>query len=522
MINLLLMCARQSGSLAAILVAGLLPSLLPGAPGWPVSTGGIVFSSPAIGPRGEIVFGSEDNKVYSINPNGQVRWVFEGGTDWFDSSPAIAADGTVYIGCWDNSLYAINGETGQLLWSYPTGSAIVASPAIGPDGTIYVGSYDGTMYALWPNGDPEPRWSREEGPQLSPINGGAALSNDGSTLYFGTDNGDLHALDCASGNLLWSYQVPAIHDLPDKPFQRAILGTPAVSANGDIYIGCQNGYLYEISPSGIRTGQFAAEDSILSSPVIDDLGRIFVASQDGYLYAIGADSGLGIMIELWELFIGDVFYCTPAMDMNGNIIIAGYTGNALNGPATTVYSVSLSGVKQWTYILPGTLNDSSPNIAPDGSIYLGAHDGKVHRFSGTAPLAQGSWPRAGANRRQTAWKIDLEKDELVDYFPDIQENWGNLSFVPWFGIGWISNVEIPLINHLDHDYLHLVQSSADGVIYYDYSIKAWVFAAEKGLRYYYRLQDSKWIYHHPGSTAAPHRWFYDLQQAKWLHEDALN
>ena len=99
-------------------VSGLLVALLLGAvpinavASWPAMVYEIIFSAPAIGPHGEVVFGTTngnadypDGNVYSFSPDGSMKWRFEG-TDWFESSPAIAKDGTVYIGGGDNKAEA--------------------------------------------------------------------------------------------------------------------------------------------------------------------------------------------------------------------------------------------------------------------------------------------------------------------------------------------------------------------------------------------------------------------------------
>ena len=70
-------------------------------PGWPAKVNEIIFSAPAIGPHGEVVFGTKNGDleypaghVFAINPNGITKWSFQG-TDWFESSPAIAVFATV-------------------------------------------------------------------------------------------------------------------------------------------------------------------------------------------------------------------------------------------------------------------------------------------------------------------------------------------------------------------------------------------------------------------------------------------
>ena len=81
---------------------------------------------------------------------GTVLWEFRTGGIVY-SSPAIGSDGTVYVGSWDNKLYAINGKSGVKLWEFETGGDVRSSPAIGSDGTVYVGSDDNKLYAIKTN-----------------------------------------------------------------------------------------------------------------------------------------------------------------------------------------------------------------------------------------------------------------------------------------------------------------------------------------------------------------------------------
>ncbi|MBS3814449.1 PQQ-like beta-propeller repeat protein, partial [Candidatus Bipolaricaulota bacterium] len=113
-------------------------------------TGGEVYSSPAIARDGGLYVGSEDNNLYAIDANGNLKWRYETGGGWWDyvdSSPAIAEDGTVFVGSYDNRVYAINSD-GSLQWSFSTEGWIDSSPVIGSDGTVYVGSADSNLYAI--------------------------------------------------------------------------------------------------------------------------------------------------------------------------------------------------------------------------------------------------------------------------------------------------------------------------------------------------------------------------------------
>ncbi len=106
---------------------------------WEFTTGAnISYTSPAIGNDGTIYVGSQDNKVYALNPDGSKKWEFVTGNK-VDSSPSIGSDGTIYVGSWDKKLYALNPD-GSKKWEFVVGHNIRPAPAIGSDGTIYFGS----------------------------------------------------------------------------------------------------------------------------------------------------------------------------------------------------------------------------------------------------------------------------------------------------------------------------------------------------------------------------------------------
>ena len=120
----------------------------PGKLKWSFTTGGTVYSSPAIGYDGTIYVGADDNKLYAINPDGTEKWSYTTG-DLILSSPAIGFDGTIYIGSWNHKLYAIYPD-GTEKWEFQTSSnRFSSSPAIGSDGTVYVGSHDHKLYAIY-------------------------------------------------------------------------------------------------------------------------------------------------------------------------------------------------------------------------------------------------------------------------------------------------------------------------------------------------------------------------------------
>jgi outer membrane protein assembly factor BamB len=174
-----------------------------------------IRSTPAINPSsGNVYFGSDDNKLYAVTPQGTGVWAFTTGGDVV-SSPAVAPDGaTVYVGSNDGHLYALNTLNGVKRWQYPasgTIGAVESSPAVyAADGTIYFGSNDGHLYALNPDGTLQ--WKFPTVGSIGPIKGKPARAANG-IIYFGSE-GKLYAID------------PAANDPPNLTYPNFYL-TPA-------------------------------------------------------------------------------------------------------------------------------------------------------------------------------------------------------------------------------------------------------------------------------------------------------
>jgi outer membrane protein assembly factor BamB len=63
------------------------------------------------------------------------------------ASARIDADGRIYVGSQDNFLYCID-PSGSVLWRYNVGQDVDSTVEIGSDGTLYFGSDDGGVHAL--------------------------------------------------------------------------------------------------------------------------------------------------------------------------------------------------------------------------------------------------------------------------------------------------------------------------------------------------------------------------------------
>ncbi len=94
----------------------------------------------------------------------------------------------------------------KLKWKFATGGAVKSSPVI-CDGTVFIGSDDGNLYAL----------DLETGKQIWQYKAGAAILSSpaiyGGTVFFTNPKG-LHALDAKTGKKIWMRQAGLWDDSP--------------------------------------------------------------------------------------------------------------------------------------------------------------------------------------------------------------------------------------------------------------------------------------------------------------------
>ena len=110
---------------------------------------------------------------------------------------------------------------GVKLWEFKTGSDVGSSPTIGSDGTVYVGSDDNKLYAI--NGKSGVKlWEFETKGDLE---SSPAIGSDG-TVYVGSFDKKLYALSGKTGVKLWEFET----GFPEE-------SSPAIGSDGTVYFG---------------------------------------------------------------------------------------------------------------------------------------------------------------------------------------------------------------------------------------------------------------------------------------------
>src|SRR5215469_1200339 len=191
-------------------------------------------------------------------------------------------------------------------WKFRTKGMVISSPTIAGD-TVYIGSTDHMLYALDRASGAE-KWKFKTNSRVS---SSAAVAS--GTAYFGSYDGNLYAVVSASGKLKWKFQtggerrfagkhlhgvLPVAETMPD-PFD-VYLSSPLV-ANGVVYFGSGDGNVYALdATSGALKWTFATGNVVHASPALADV-TLFIGSWDTNLYAIDAASGK----EKWRFKTGE-------------------------------------------------------------------------------------------------------------------------------------------------------------------------------------------------------------------------
>lgn len=317
---------------------------------WSFPTGDRLVSSPVYA-DGLIYFGADDGNIYAVEAaTGHQSWKHSTGGP-VPTSPAIA-DGVLYAGSYDGRFYALNARTGATRWKISTGGErrfearglhgmlpatqtiadpfdiYLSSPTVA-DGVVYFGSGDGNIYAL-DAASGSLRWKYQTG---DVVHASPAVAD--GVVYIGSWDSYFYAIDAQTGKLKWRFhggEDPAIHN--QVGFQSS-----AAVAGGIVYVGCRDSSLYALdAATGKQRWRFSTNSSwVITSPAVHE-GKVYFATSDSSLYYV-VDAATGQPI----LKIQDKAYIFSSPTVAGDVVLHG----VLNG--TLVARDLSSGRVLWQY-----------------------------------------------------------------------------------------------------------------------------------------------------------------------------
>jgi outer membrane protein assembly factor BamB/hemolysin-activating ACP:hemolysin acyltransferase/orotate phosphoribosyltransferase len=289
-------------------------------------------SSPVV--CGDRIFvGTEGGRLRALeSATGAELWSFQAEGCWRKgiwSTPAVFG-GCIFFGAYNGSLYCLDIVEGHQRWRADCADWIGSSPIISTTyGLVVIGLEHALAgrrgsVAAFRLDTGEKVWERDA---AELVHGSAALSEDQSRLFIGTNGGELLCLDTLTGALRWRFRAGG-----------ELKAAPAVAHDaGVVIVGSFDGCLYLVDGStGEPKAVVKTNSTIYTTPlVIGDLA--FAGSNDKHLYIV--DTLDGSVVE--KLDLGARIFATPVL-IDG-IVYVGTTAGKLVGidPASLAISEEL-------------------------------------------------------------------------------------------------------------------------------------------------------------------------------------
>ncbi len=183
-----------------------------------------------------------------------------------------------------------------LKWKFATGNRIVSSP-VWSDGVLFFGSDDGNVYAV-DAATGRQNWKYSTG---GPAPSSPAVAD--GRVYFGSYDGRFYAVDARTGKLKWKFttegerrfEAKGLHGMQPKnqtfPDPYDVYLSSPVAAQGAVYFDSGDGNLYALDTAlGELRWKFQTGDVVHASPAYAD-GTLYFGSWDSFFYAVDAATG---------------------------------------------------------------------------------------------------------------------------------------------------------------------------------------------------------------------------------------
>jgi outer membrane protein assembly factor BamB/orotate phosphoribosyltransferase len=190
---------------------------------------------------------------------------------------------------------------------------------------------------------------------------------DETSVYFGTDMGAFWALDSATGEVRWRYDIATS--------RKGIYSTPAVLGPWIVFGGYDGTVHCLERTTGRVIWRFGGADWIGSSPCVSmDLGLVFIgleheiAGRMGSLVALDAATGE----KRWEYWVKNYLHGSPIYDAASGIVAVGTNDSTLIGIQ------ALTGRSVWRVEGEGAFKHRPSIDAANGAIVAGSFDGGIY------------------------------------------------------------------------------------------------------------------------------------------------
>ena len=203
----------------------------------------------------------------------------------FVSGGVGAGGGRVVVGTTGGEVIALDAGDGRELWRSQVSSEVLSRPAVTAD-VVVVQTADGRLVAL-EGADGAARWSFDSQVPLLTLRGTAAPVLEGGLVFTGFGDGNVCAVDEASGAPLWRQRIMLPKGRTELDRMVDVDGSPLL-AGGLLYAVSFQGRLKALQP-GDGTVVWEREASSYLD-LAEGYGHVYLVSADDVVMAVGQRS----------------------------------------------------------------------------------------------------------------------------------------------------------------------------------------------------------------------------------------
>jgi outer membrane protein assembly factor BamB len=217
-----------------------------------------------------ILFGSHDETLYALTPDGQVKWKVK--TEGPVNGSPVVSDGKTFVAGCDGSVHVIDVARGVELAKIELSGQAAATAAASGD-RLFVGTMTNEVQAVdWKKQSVD--WTFRPEKRAQPFYAAAALTD--KLVIAGSRDKKVYALERDSGKEKWHFETDGRVD-----------GAPVVVGDR-VFVGSLDGNLYVLDlASGAEKARFKLDGPVTGSPAVVD-GYLLIGTQKGTLYCFGA------------------------------------------------------------------------------------------------------------------------------------------------------------------------------------------------------------------------------------------
>lgn len=339
-------------------------------------------------PSGSIYFTTWNQKIISLGSDGKLKWSFNCG-DSFKYPPSIGKNGLIY-GCCGNELYCLNSK-GMLQWQVQFDDLVCSKPLVGSDGYIYQPAGDGYLFKI--RGKIKKKISISDNiisASMDRYGNICLVSREGVYLYkpdgkkkklYGTAAGEniqFEPVFLSDGNITViagnirtnTWKLLCLGDNLKWEFQMKKPACAHVRDGYDnIYIASEDGSVTVLSPAGNKIEEFKSRGSIFNSPGISSDGNIFL------VYSV-IDRKTGKSVESGMEKITPSGLLEEFYSFSGSSSYPSITGNVYLVSSNKLFSLTSKGKIKWSLPITSYVTNN-PVTDRDENIFLGCEDGQI-------------------------------------------------------------------------------------------------------------------------------------------------